>query len=130
MRLQDGIIVNNEHTFGVMKFSALRREKMKQKEDGSASDEVKERVYDLRCKIQGCMIQVGISPEAEEKEFSPGTEVVLVNPRVGAVATPTFGNNAEIDWYVKADDVVPYKEVKRPVPNRPQQPTTQEAAKQ
>lgn len=129
MRLQDGIVVNNELTFGVMKFSALRREKMKQKEDGTASDEVKERVYDLRCKIQGCMIQVGISSEAEEKEFSPGTEVVLVNPRVGVVATPTFGNNAEIDWYIKADDVVP-KDVKRSAPNRPQQSTVQDAAKQ
>ncbi|GAB5815533.1 hypothetical protein JMUB7550_27540 [Staphylococcus aureus] len=40
-----------------MKFSALRREVRIQNEDGSVSDEIKERTYDLKSKGQGRMIQ-------------------------------------------------------------------------
>ena len=48
MRLQDGLIIDNEKTFGVLKFSAMHREKMRQNEDGTVSDELLERVYDLK----------------------------------------------------------------------------------
>ncbi len=44
-----------------MKFSALRREVHMQNEDGTVSEEIKERTYDLKCKEQGRMIQVSIS---------------------------------------------------------------------
>ena len=105
MRLQDGLIIDNEKTFGVLKFSAMHREKMRQNEDGTVSDELLERVYDLKCKAQGCMIQVGIPAEVGEKEFAPDTEVILINPVAGAIATAGF-NSVDVDWYVKADDIV------------------------
>ena len=60
MRLANGIIIDKEKTFGVLKFSALRREVHIQNEDGTVSEEIKERTYDLKCKEQGRMIQVSI----------------------------------------------------------------------
>ena len=53
MRLANGIIIDKEKTFGVLKFSALRREVHIQNEDGTVSEEIKERTYDLKCKEQG-----------------------------------------------------------------------------
>ncbi len=50
MRLANGIIIDKEKTFGVLKFSALRREVHIQNEDGTVSEEIKERTYDLKCK--------------------------------------------------------------------------------
>lgn len=49
MRLANGIIIDKEKTFGVLKFSALRREVHMQNEDGTVSEEIKERTYDLCC---------------------------------------------------------------------------------
>ena len=43
MRLANGIIIDKEKTFGVLKFSALRREVHMQNEDGTVSEEIKER---------------------------------------------------------------------------------------
>ena len=64
MRLANGIIIDKEKTFGVLKFSALRREVHIQNEDGTVSEEIKERTYDLKCKEQGRMIQVSIPASA------------------------------------------------------------------
>ena len=55
MRLANGIIIDKEKTFGVLKFSALRREVHIQNEDGTVSQEIKERTYDLKCTEQGRM---------------------------------------------------------------------------
>ena len=57
MRLANGIVIDKEKTFGVLKFSALRREVHVQNEDGTVSEEIKERTYDLKCNTQGRMIQ-------------------------------------------------------------------------
>ena len=43
MRLANGIVLDKDTTFGELKFSALRREVRIQNEDGSVSDEIKER---------------------------------------------------------------------------------------
>ena len=48
MRLANGIVIDKEATFGALKFSALRREVHLQNEDGSVSEEIKERTYDLK----------------------------------------------------------------------------------
>lgn len=48
MRLANGIVLDKDTTFGELKFSALRREVRIQNEDGSVSDEIKERTYDLK----------------------------------------------------------------------------------
>ena len=39
MRLANGIVIDKEKTFGVLKFSALRREVHVQNEDGTVSEE-------------------------------------------------------------------------------------------
>lgn len=106
MRLAEGFYVDNAKTFGVLKFSALRNERMKVNADGTMSNEMKERVYELKCKIQGSMVSVGIPADVPLKEYEYDTEVELVNPVVGAIATGTYGSSADIDWWVKADDIV------------------------
>ena len=95
MRLANGIIIDKEKTFGVLKFSALRREIHMQNEDGTVSEEIKERTYDLKCKEQGRMIQVSIPASVPLKEFDYNAEVEIA----------TF-QGADVDWYIKADDIV------------------------
>lgn len=105
MRLANGIVIDKETTFGMLKFSALRREVRIQNEDGTVSDEIKERTYDLKSKGQGCMIQVSIPAMVPLKEFDYNAEVELVNPVADTVATATF-QGANVDWYIKAEDIV------------------------
>lgn len=105
MRLANGIIIDKEKTFGVLKFSALRREVHMQNEDGTVSEEIKERTYDLKCKEQGRMIQVSIPATVPLKEFDYNAEVEIINPVADTVATATF-QGADVDWYIKADDIV------------------------
>ncbi|WP_077609582.1 YdcP family protein [Clostridium sp. Marseille-P2415] len=105
MRLANGIVIDKDATFGMLKFSALRREVHIQNEDGTVSDEIKERTYDLKSKGQGCMIQVSIPATVPLKEFDYNAEVELVNPVADTVATATF-QGANVDWYIKAKDIV------------------------
>lgn len=80
MRLANGIVLEREVTFGELKFSALRREVRIQKEDGTLSEEIKERTYDLKSKGQGRMIQVSIPASVPLKNFDYNAHVELVNP--------------------------------------------------
>lgn len=105
MRLANGIITDKEKTFGKLKFSALRREVFVQNEDGTASTEVKERTYDLKCKEQGCMIQVSIPASVPLKEYDYNAEVEIINPVADTVATATY-MGADVDWYIKAEDII------------------------
>ena len=105
MRLANGIITDKEKTFGKLKFSALRREVFIQNEDGTASTEVKERTYDLKCKEQGCMIQVSIPASVPLKEYDYNAEVEIINPVADTVATATY-MGADVEWYIKAEDIV------------------------
>lgn len=105
MRLAQGIVIDKEKTFGLLKFSALRREVFLQNEDGTVSSEVKERTYDLKSREQGRMIQVSIPASIPLKEFDYNAEVELINPVADTVANATF-RGADVDWYVKADDLV------------------------
>lgn len=104
MRLAEGIVIEKEATFGLLKFSALRREVRIQNEDGTASNDIKERTYDLKSTGQGRMIQVSIPASVPLKEFDYNAEVELINPVADTVATATF-QGADVDWYVKADDI-------------------------
>ncbi|WP_017473208.1 YdcP family protein [Amphibacillus jilinensis] len=113
MRLAQGIILDKEKTFGLLKFSALRREVFLQNEDGTVSSEVKERTYDLKSKEQGRMIQVSIPASIPLKEFDYNAEVEMVNPVANTVANATF-RGADVDWFIKADDLV-LKEKAAPV---------------
>ena len=109
MRLANGIVLEKEATFGELKFSALHREVRIQKEDGTLSEEIRERTYDLKSKGQGRMIQVSIPASVPLKEFDYNAHVELINPVADTVATATF-QGAEVDWYIKADDIVPAKD--------------------
>ena len=105
MRLANGIVIDKEKTFGQLKFSALRREVRVQNEDGTISDEIKERTYDLKCRVQGRMIQVSIPATVPLKEFDYNAEVELVNPIADTVSNATF-QGADVDWFIKADNIV------------------------
>lgn len=106
MRLANGIVIEKEKTFGQLKFSALRREVHIQNDDGTMSDEIKERTYDLKCREQGRMIQVSIPASVPLKEYEYNAEVELVNPVADTVANATF-QGADVDWFIKADDIIP-----------------------
>lgn len=69
------------------------------------SEEIKERTYDLKSRGQGRMIQVSIPASVPLKEFDYNAEVELINPVADTVATATF-QGADVDWYIKADDIV------------------------
>ena len=105
MRLAEGIVIEKEATFGTLKFSALRREVRIQNEDGTVSNEIKERTYDLKSTGQGRMIQVSIPASVSLKEYDYNAEVELINPVADTVATATF-QGADVDWYIKADDIL------------------------
>ena len=105
MRLANGIVLDKDTTFGELKFSALRREVRIQNEDGTVSEEIKERTYDLKSKGQGRMIQVSIPASVPLKEFEYNARVELINPIADTVATATF-QGADVDWYIKTDDIV------------------------
>ncbi|HAB0324449.1 TPA_asm: conjugal transfer protein [Listeria monocytogenes] len=104
MRLAEGIVIEKEETFGKLKFSALRREVRIQNEDGTASNDIKERTYDLKSTGQGRMIQVSIPASVPLKEFEYNAEVELINPIADTVANATY-QGADVDWYIKADDI-------------------------
>lgn len=105
MRLANGIVIDKEKTFGMLKFSALRREVRVQNDDGTPSNEIKERTYDLKSRGQGRMIQISIPASIPLKEFDYNAEVDIINPVADTVATANF-NGTDVDWYIKADDIV------------------------
>lgn len=105
MRLANGIVIDKEKTFGVLKFSALRREVHVQNEDGTVSEEIKERTYDLKCNTQGRMIQVFVPATVPLKDYDYNAEVELINPVANTVANANY-RGEDVDWYVKADDIV------------------------
>ena len=106
MRLTEGIVVDLGLTFGKLRFSALRREVRKQNEDGTVSNEVKERTYNLKSSAQGRMIQVSIPSNVPLREFAYDAEVELVNPIVDTVANYVFREGTTVNWFIKADDLV------------------------
>ncbi|CEP83376.1 MULTISPECIES: YdcP family protein [Clostridia] len=105
MRLANGIVIDKEKTFGMLKFSALRREVRVQNDDGTPSNEIKERTYDLKSRGQGRMIQVSIPVSIPLKEFDYNAEVDIINPVADTVAIANF-NGTDVEWYIKADDIV------------------------
>ena len=104
MRLANGIVIDKEKTFGVLKFSALRREVHVQNEDGTVSEKNKERTYDLKCNTQGRMIQVSVPATVPLKDYDYNAKVELINPVADTVANANY-RGADVDWYVKADDI-------------------------
>ena len=79
MRLANGIVLDKEKTFGVLKFSALRHEVRVENEDGTTTEEIKRRTYDLKCSQQERTIQVSIPAEIPVKDYPYNAEVELIN---------------------------------------------------
>ncbi|CAI3507537.1 YdcP family protein [Enterococcus cecorum] len=105
MRLANGIVLDKEKTFGVLKFSALRHEVRVENEDGTTTDEIKRRTYDLKCSQQKRTIQVSIPAEIPVKDYPYNAEVELINPVADTVANANY-RGADVEWYIKADDIV------------------------
>ncbi|MCZ8459116.1 YdcP family protein [Clostridioides difficile] len=105
MRLANGIVLYKEKTFGVLKFSALRHEVRMENEDGTTSEEIKRRTYDLKCSVQERMIQVSIPADVAVKDYPYNAEIELINPVADTVANANF-RGADVDWYIKADDII------------------------
>lgn len=120
MRLANGIVIDKQATFGRLRFSALRREVFEENEDGTHSDVVKERTYDLKSKTQRRMIQVSLPASVPLHEYEYNAEVDMVNPVANTVAHATFGDNADVEWYIKADDIVLVKPEPASAPNNGQ----------
>ena len=51
------------------------------------------------------MIQGSIPAAVPLKEFDYNSEVEIINPVADTVATATF-QGADVDWYIKAEDIV------------------------
>ena len=105
MRLANGIVLDKEKTFGVLKFSALRHEVRVENEDGTTTEVIKRRTYDLKCSQQERTIQVSIPAEIPVKDYPYNAEVELVNPVADTVANANY-RGADVEWYIKADDIV------------------------
>lgn len=121
MRLANGIVIDKEKTFGQLKFSALRREVHVQNEAGTVSEEIKERTYDLKCREQGRMIQVSVPANIPLRNFDYNAEVELINPVADTVANATY-RGADIDWYIKCDDLVLKNKGQNSTSNNPNTP--------
>ena len=88
-----------------LKFSALRHEMRVENEDGTTSEEIKRRTYDLKCSQQERTIQVSIPAEILVKDYPYNAEVELINPVADTVANANY-RGADVEWYIKADDIV------------------------
>ena len=104
MRLSNGFVIDKEKTFGELKFTAVR-DVFLQNEDGTPSTQLKKRIYDLKCSLHGGIIPVSVPPEVQLKEFPYNAVVELVNPVADTVSRKTY-TGADVDWYVKAEDIV------------------------
>ena len=105
MRLANGIVLDKEKTFGVLKFSALRHEVRVENEDGTTTEEIERRTYDLKCSQQERTIQVSIPAEIPVKDYLYNAEAELINPVADTVANANY-RGADVEWYIKADDIV------------------------
>ncbi|NSH99303.1 YdcP family protein, partial [[Ruminococcus] gnavus] len=87
-----------------LKFTAVR-DVFLQNEDGTPSTQLKKRIYDLKCSLHGGIIPVSVPPEVPLREFPYNAVVELVNPVADTVSRKTY-TGADVDWYVKAEDIV------------------------
>nr|ABC48876.1 hypothetical protein [Enterococcus faecium] len=105
MRLANGIVLDKEKTFGTLNSLHLDMRCGAENDDGSTSEEITRRTYDLKCSVQERMIQVSIPADIPVKEYPYNAEVELVNPVADTVANANY-RGVVVDWYIKADDIV------------------------
>lgn len=102
------ILVDNDKTFGDLKFSAYKYDVLERDEEtGERTGAIERRVYTLKSPAQEKMIQVSIQPETEKREFPLDTVVELVNPFVHSFLPR--GRNAKTVTWIVAEDIVAKK---------------------
>ena len=74
-------------------------------DDMLPAEESKRRTYDLKCSQQERTIQVSIPTEIPVKDYPYNAEVELINPVADTVANANY-RGADVEWYIKADDIV------------------------
>lgn len=97
------VVPNMEKTFGNLEFAGENTTEQ-QRINGRMA--VITRSYNLYSDVQRADDVVVVLPaKAGEKHFSPEQKVKLINPVVDTVANANY-RGADVDWYVKADDIV------------------------
>ena len=97
------VVPNMEKTFGNLEFAGENTTEQ-QRINGRMA--VINRSYNLYSDVQRADDVVVVLPaKAGEKHFLPEQKVKLINPVVDTVANANY-RGADVDWYVKADDIV------------------------
>lgn len=104
MRLRENVSVDVEKTFGKVLFSAMHAEKFEENEDGTLSDKVISRSYDLISFGQDDMIRVRVKGDAPALDFPYRAEVKLVGVTASSIAQR--GRNADALWVITAENIV------------------------
>ena len=116
------VVPNMEKTFGNLEFAGENTTEQ-QRINGRMA--VINRSYNLYSDVQRADDVVVVLPaKAGEKHFLPEQKVKLINPVVDTVANANY-RGADVDWYVKADDIVLKNKgthAGNPQNNAPQQP--------
>lgn len=73
--------------------------------DGNGLYSIAGATYDLKCSQQERTIQVSIPAEIPVKDYPYNAEVELINPVADTVANANY-RGADVEWYIKADDIV------------------------
>ena len=63
------------------------------------------------------MIQVSIPADVAVKDYPYNAEVELINPIADIVTNANF-RGADVDWYIKADDIILNKKGKQTLVNK------------
>ena len=103
MRLANGIVLDKESEYEEVPYPEVVS--YTENEDGTTSEEIKRRTYDLKCSQQERTIQVSIPAEIPVKDYPYNAEVELINPVADTVANANY-RGADVEWYIKADDIV------------------------
>ena len=111
-----------EKTFGNLEFAGENTTEQ-QRINGRMA--VITRSYNLYSDVQRADdVVVTLPAKAGEKHFSPEQKVKLINPVADTVANANY-RGADVDWYVKADDILRKNKgthAGNPQNNAPQQP--------
>ncbi|MBC1284882.1 DUF961 family protein [Listeria booriae] len=121
MRLNEEIVIDNEKTFGEVKFIGAVGEVMK-RVDGETTGDITSRRYNLKSSNQERVVTVYVPVAVGEKNFPPNTVVELVNPSINIIPNVQF-SGVQLNWLVNVDDIKPKNVSTRDsAPKQPEKP--------
>ena len=105
MRLDSTKLVYNQAaTFGKLIFMEFDSENFVYDDDGKATAELRNRVYNIMSERQGEIIRVSVAAETAKKDFKEGDVVDLVE--FGIISSVDRNNQyARREYYVTAKDI-------------------------